>query len=66
MFSVAVSADCRFVVSGANDMMIKVWNIEERREECTLAGHTSTVYSVAVSADSRFIVSGASDKMVKI
>ena len=51
--SVAVSADGRFIVSGSEDKTIKVWNILERREECTFTGHTDSVSSVAVSADGR-------------
>ena len=38
--SVALSADCEFIVSGSEDSTIKVWNIVERKEECTLSGHT--------------------------
>ena len=64
--SVAVSADGRFIVSGSGDKTIKVWNILERREECTFTGHTDFVSSVAVSADGRFIVSGSEDKTIKV
>ena len=64
--SVAVSADGRFIVSGSDDNTIKVWNIQERREECTFTGHTSDVSSVAVSADGRFIVSGSEDNTIKV
>ena len=62
----AVSADGRFIVSGSEDNTIKVWNIQERREECTFTGHTSAVLSVAVSADGRFIVSGSEDNTIKV
>ena len=62
----SVSADGRFIVSGLGDNTIKVWNIQERREECTFTGHTSYVLSVAVSADGRFIVSGSEDKTIKV
>ena len=66
VYSVAVSADGSFIVSGSGDRTIKVWNILERREECTFTGHTGSVHSVAVSADGRFIVSGSRDETIKI
>ena len=62
----AVSADCKLLVSGSGDNTIKVCNLQERKEECTLTGHTGTVASVALSADGRFIVSGSSDKTIRI
>ena len=45
---------------------IKIWNIQERREECTLTGHINCIRSVAVSADGRFMVSGSDDRRIKI
>ena len=48
------------------DSKIKLWNIRERREECTFMGHTSYVASVAVSADGRFIVSWSGDTTIRL
>ena len=72
-----VSVDGRFLVTGSNngggrynestsDNTVKIWNIQERREEYALTGHTEPVISVAVSADGRFIVSGSEDTTVKL
>ena len=44
---VAISQDGKFLVSASFDKTIKVWNIEERKEEFTLKGHTSFVKTVA-------------------
>ena len=35
-------------------------------QECTLTGHSGSVYSVAYSPDGKHIVSGSCDKSVKI
>ena len=64
--SVVVHADNQFIASGSNDSTIKIWSIKERKELCTLEGHTNLVSSVAVSADCKFIVSGSIDTTVKI
>ena len=37
--SVAISSDCKYIVSGSFDETIKVWNIQKRREEFSLQGH---------------------------
>ena len=55
-----------FIVNGSSDNKIKIWNLEEMREECTLEGHTMTVNSVAISEDQKYIVSGSDDKTIKI
>ena len=64
--SIAVTADGRFLVSASIDKSIKIWNINEQKEECSLIGHTSDIYTVALSPDERFIVSGAGDKKIKL
>jgi WD40 repeat protein len=66
VFSVAISQDGKYIVSGSADNSIKIWNIQERREECSLTGHTNAVYSVAISQDGKYIVSGSVDKSIKI
>ena len=63
--SIVVSPDGRYIASSA-DSSLKIWNVLEWREECTLNGHTSHISSVAVSPDSRFVVTGSFDKTVKI
>ena len=35
-------------------------------QECTLRGHSGSVYSVAFSPDGKHIVSGATDNTVKV
>ena len=66
IYSVAISQDGKYAISGSNDKTIKVWNLEEKREEFTLTGHSSSVTSVAISKDGKYIISGSSDKTIKI
>ncbi|KKR67263.1 MAG: NWD2 protein [Candidatus Uhrbacteria bacterium GW2011_GWE2_40_58] len=66
VFSVAISSDKKWIVSGSEDCTIKVWNV--KTEECmrTLEGHRNRVYSVVFSPDGKWIVSGSYDKTIKI
>jgi len=66
VFSVCVSPDGKFIVSGSSDNSIQIWNFLECRKECTFTGHIGSVNSVCVSSDGKFIVSGSSDKSIKI
>ena len=54
------------MISGSADKTIKVLNFEERREEFTLIGHTSSVTSVAISQDGKYVISGSRDKTIKV
>ena len=53
-------------MSESYDKTIKIWNIQESREECTSRVRTSYMASMAVSGDGTFVVSGAYDKTIKI
>jgi WD40 repeat protein len=66
VWSVALSADGRTLVSGGEDIRIKIWDMQTGKELGTLTGHTSTVFSVALSADGQTLVSGSSDGTIKI
>ncbi len=46
-----VSPDGKYVASGSDDSMVKLWDIEEGRTAKTLKGHSSYVWSVAFSPD---------------
>ena len=55
----------KFVVSGAYDHKVKVWNLKTR--ECkTLEGHTGWVYCVTFSPCGKFVASGGYDNKVKV
>src|SRR5512147_3139319 len=53
VYSVAISADGRTIVSGSDDNTIKVWNLATGELLRTLNGHSNSVSNVAISADSR-------------
>jgi WD40 repeat protein len=64
--SVCFSPDSKYLVAGAEDKTIKVWDIAQRRLRHSLVGHTKDIYSVDYSSDGRFIISGSGDKRAKL
>ena len=43
-----------------------IWSDSGRGQECTLRGHSGSVYSVAFSPDGKHVLSGSDDETVKI
>ena len=66
VYSVAISPDNKFIVTGSWDKTAKVWDSNTGHLIHTLAGHTDWLSSVAVSFDNRFIVTGSWDKTAKV
>lgn len=64
--SVALSADCRFAVSGSVDSTLRVWNLATGECLRVLEGHADRINSVALSADGRIAVSGSEDKTLRL
>jgi WD40 repeat protein len=57
--AVAFSPDGRWVVSGAKDNTIKIWDVNSGRLLRTLYGHGSAVNALAVSPDGKLVASGS-------
>lgn len=66
VYSVAISPDGRFGLSGSYDAKVRLWELASGRELRSFAGHNGGVYSVAFSPDGRFALSGSTDKTMKL
>jgi WD40 repeat protein len=66
IWSVAISPDDRWIVSGHSDATVCVWDFESGVCNKELKGHTKSVYSVAISSDGCWIVSGSKDTTIRI
>ncbi|MEP0868743.1 serine/threonine protein kinase [Trichocoleus desertorum AS-A10] len=64
--SLAISNDGMLLASGSADHTIKVWNLNNKKEVFTLAGHGDEVNSVAISPSQEILASGSSDKTVRL
>ncbi|PBL02247.1 WD40 repeat-like protein [Armillaria gallica] len=65
--TVAISEDSTLVISGSDDMTIRVWDAKTGRLVMDpLVGHTEWVASIAFSKYDSRIVSGADDKTIRV
>jgi WD40 repeat protein/serine/threonine protein kinase len=66
VWSVCLSTDGRFALSGSRDNTIKLWEVSTGRCLRTFIGHRNGVRSVCLSADCRFALSGSDDNTIKL
>jgi WD40 repeat protein len=55
---VSISPDRRFVATGGNDNMVRIWSAEDGSLVHEMAGHERHVYNVRFHPDGRHLVSG--------
>ncbi|KAE9548571.1 hypothetical protein FO519_008222 [Halicephalobus sp. NKZ332] len=55
-----------YVITGADDNLIKVWDVRECLLRYTYRGHFGEVSDVAISYDNSLLASGSNDKTVRI
>ena len=54
---VDISPNGKYIVSGANDNLVKVYNLTMQQELNTLVGYTGRIHQVKFSSDNKYIVS---------
>ena len=66
IWKLAYLPDGRRVVSGANNGTVKVWNLENGRQEGTSMEHESGICGLAVTRDGAKIISSDEDGKIKV
>jgi len=64
--ALALSPDGRFLVSGSEDVTLKIWDTATGNVLRTLSGHEQSVLAAAISPDGRTIASGGADASVRV
>eukprot|EP01129_Flabellula_baltica_P009429 TRINITY_DN3850_c0_g1_i2.p1 TRINITY_DN3850_c0_g1~~TRINITY_DN3850_c0_g1_i2.p1 ORF type:complete len:343 (-),score=86.13 TRINITY_DN3850_c0_g1_i2:25-1053(-) len=64
--AVKFSPDAKNIVTGSEDSVIIVWDVETKEQVGRLVGHEQEIYSLSYSPDGAFIASGSEDNSVKI
>ena len=66
VYSVALSKDGKYVVSGDSNGSIKVWNYQTGEEIKEFDDDTTKKLSVTFSKDGKYIVVGCNDGKIKV
>lgn len=67
IYAMAMSADGKRIVTGGQDKIIKVWNVEAGKEPlAVLHGHEQSIQSLAINSDGTRIASTGADGTIRI
>jgi hypothetical protein len=66
VWSVCLSADGRWALSGSEDKTLRLWNLHTGECQQVLEGHMDSVNSVALSMDSRWVLSGGGADTLRV
>ena len=60
--AMALSSDAKTLVTGGEDMLVRVWKVDEAKQSIyPLKGHTGVIHSVSISQCGTFVASASAD-----
>ncbi len=66
VYSVVFTPDEKFIITGAGDGYVRVWDVETGEEVQRLTGHTKAVNAVDITSDGKIILSGSADGTLRL
>lgn len=64
--SIAIHRDGNILASGHDDKTIRQWDLNNKKQLYTFAGHSQAVKSVAFSPDGKILATASDDKTIKL
>lgn len=66
VFSLCLSFDKKYLMSGSRDAQLALWNIETKQLETIIAAHLFTINDICISPDGKLIATAGRDKHIKL
>ena len=66
ILSICLLDDMKRLITAGKDKKIKVWNVSNQANVCTLQVHTEAINTLIVSNDQKYLFSGGNDRKVNI
>ncbi len=66
VYAVAFALDGKFLLSAGRDRLLRLWDLQTRKQVRVFQGHTASVRCVAFSPDGKRAVSGGDDRSVRV
>lgn len=63
--SVVFSPDSKYLATGAEDRVIRIWDLDTGKVKNSFLGHEQEIYSLDWSLDGSVLVSGSGDTSIK-
>ncbi|OMJ95020.1 hypothetical protein SteCoe_1719 [Stentor coeruleus] len=64
VLSVAISHDNKYIASGSDDKYIRIWDLQQKKQEFYFEGHKSSVQALSFTPDGKKLISGSKDSMI--
>ncbi|KAG0222484.1 chromatin associated protein [Mortierella sp. GBAus27b] len=64
--ALSFSPDGKYLVTGADDKLIRIWDIGQKKIHKVLKGHEKDIYTLDISKDGKTIVSGSGDQTTRV
>lgn len=64
--SVCFSPDGRYLATGAQDKIIRIWDVQHKKTKHQFIGHEEDVYSLDLSRDGTRLASGSGDRTARL